>query len=151
VLFRSDRRRHRRCLFRAHVTAPSRAFPVAAAKVWRCCQSLEQSATIDHISTVIACVQTGTQDGAVQSFFRRTLTTLWHYKGPAVFLKTKRRAECQRIFVLMMMMTNAGHRDAEFTAKEVYNVLWDDILGSKWPKPGKTCKLFSRRTRNRTE
>jgi len=40
---------------------------------------------------------------------------------------------------------NAGRRDAEFTAaaKDAYNVTWEDIAASNWPKPVKACKLCS--------
>ena len=40
---------------------------------------------------------------------------------------------------------NDGRRDVEFTATamKVYNVTWEDIVSSNWPKPPKACKLCS--------
>ena len=48
---------------------------------------------------------------------------------------------------------NPVRRDAEFTAaaKDIFNVTWEHIADSKWPKPVKACKLCNVRAKNRTE
>ena len=42
--------------------------------------------------------------------------------------------------------SNAGARDANYTAAtdNVYMVTWDDLGGSKWQQPPKSCSLCSK-------